>query len=512
MSNEKTSEDQSAKIKDFLHKAFWLCENSPGICRRSQICQWLVYCIQKNGDSDQIRCHKSEAINRVLNFFELRQREVFEEELIGFIRKFSQHAPTRLRECSSRIESGTDWGRTYQKSLIESPGRLCSFVNYSRKYELDYATRNFLLFLAWDMGRVLQNFAELIDNAETARNFRERAKKLMDLRTAAVNLRQQYYSEHIAHTLRQTQEGRHLADGISRWIFYPEWHFKYELQKQEYEVQFETAAHLLIKDLANDNAINLNDLFEVVAIITSIQTMTNDMGFKIDQCNIDNGKPMVILKLYNENETIFCRIQKNFTDADGAEDQLTYFRTVNNKPRGLQPDIVYKFEHSKTLRSVYLIGDAKNYSCNENTQKINYPTALYAMLHYLIAYRKKLNLSNDLGWLDSIQTETHKRIVLFFPENSQDDEMISQKKPQPGKEGEWHPILFVYGTDAEDRKSLKTFFEDAIKSLTNEVPNARKQESNPKNPDHSENDAPEPLSEFHFFYKGNEESGRGGRV
>ena len=496
--DDKEKKSRNKQIQDFLSKAFWLCENSPGICRRSQVAAWLVYCLRKKNDSKediQSKQAKYEAVEAVLDFFELRQRKFFEKKLIDFIKGFSQHAPMRGRKISPYIENGTDWGRTYQKALVESPGRLCFFVNYSRKNEFDYMTRNSLLLLAYNMGCELENFAEQLDGIATAKiveDFRRRAKELMALCKDSERLPLHYYSDRTDYALRRTREGCTIADGIARWLFNPEWDFKLNFQKQEQgaqhpeqkaeEDEFETAAQLLTEKLVNSERINVNDLFEVVATVTSIQTFTECMGFKIVGSDIDNGKPTVTL--YDAVGKIYCRVQKNFDKNDDyANDQLKHFRTVRNNPRGLQPDIVYKFwsEEDPQKRQLFLIGDAKNYSREQNAKKINYPIALYAMMHYLIAFRQTLGLSDVLSCLDGEKEEPYQRIVLFFPEGSLDDAYDDcsgealpggdkQKDqndlyPQPGEKDKWHPILFVYGAKVVANSPLKKFFEDAIKQL-----------------------------------------------
>ena len=471
MSGGSKTNIRSDQIQDFLSKAFWLCENAPGICRRSQICQWLVYCLLKSGDSRPDEMLKNEAVNRVLDFFELRKREVFERELINFIINFSHRAPMRLRKCSPRIENGTDWGRTYQKSLVESSGRLCSFVNYSPKYELDYVTKSSLLLLAWDMGHELENFAEQLDSLdddtgrETAKMFRTRARDLTSLRNKTTNLKQCcYYSERTDYALRRTPDGRRLADAIARWIFFPEWNFKQDVQKQEQKKtdgEFEkAAAQLLTLQLVKEKDINLNDLFEVVATVASVQALVA-LGFEIVGCDIDDGKPTVNLR----NGKIKCRIRKNFAPNE-AVDKLIHYRTAYTKPSGLQPDIVYKFWTAGTT-PVYRFGDAKNYRAKD----INYQVALHAMMHYLIAYRKELGVADgDVIPLLTGLTKGEKaeagakylKIVLFFPA------LENGKKTQPGKTDKWHPVLFAYGPTAEtgsDVMNLQTFFQAAINEL-----------------------------------------------
>lgn len=450
----------------FLEKAFWLCENYPGICKRSYFGQWLLCCLTVNGDEGDEDVAKRTAVDCVLQYLELPQRESFENELIRFVYEFSQHAPMRFRKCSSRIESGTDWGRTYQKALVESAGRLCTFVNYSRKHELDHATRDSLILLALDMAKELRAFASLIDGMgdgafeNMTQGFRDRARRLEALRNDCERLPQQYNHERMDYALRRTLEGRRLADDIARWIFTPEWNFKIDHKEHA------NAGHLLEKVKPNEDK-----LFEIIATVTSIQVLRN-MGFHVVKCDISRDKPVVLL----ENGDVFCQVRKNFDAEDGVEDKLTDFRRVGNNPSGLQPDIVYKFWKDGAA-PVYRLGDAKNYSSkktgSEGNSAINYRVALFAMMHYLIAYHDALGIAEkDVIPMLEGKTEAEvaqKRIVLFFSEICQKDG--AENYDQPGAEGKTHPLLFVYGPDAQtkpgdgDNEALRGFFQAAIDEL-----------------------------------------------
>lgn len=455
----------------FLEKAFWLCGNFPGICRRSYFGQWLICCLQKQGDGDKENAAKRKAVKRILQYFELPQREVFEKDLIDFVKNFTHRSPVRFRECSSRIESGTDWGRTCHKSLVESPGRLCAFVNYSRKYELDQVTRNSLILLALELAKELRCFASLLDGLDdgdilhsTADHFRQRAKNLEGLYRNCGRLPQHYNHERVDHALRQTSEGRRLADKIASWIFTPEWNFK-----------LDDSGHPNAECLLKDLNINEDKLFEIIASITSIQTLQK-MGFQIVSCDIGKDKPVIKL----QKDDLFCQVRKNFDDQDyKVNDELAYYRKVASEPTGLQPDIVYKF-WKKGVDPVYRLGDAKNYGRSTNSS-INYPIALYAMLHYLIAYHRALGIADEKdvmpllmppkdGENDEKMTAVRddKRIVLFFSNPGKEDKN-NKCYHQPGDNGKNHPILFAYGaeaqTDDEGNSTLADFFDAAIKEL-----------------------------------------------
>lgn len=447
----------------FLEKAFWLCGNFPGICRRSYFGQWLISCLQKKGDKDGDNAAKRKAVERILQYLELPQREGFEHDLIQFVKHFSLHAPMRFRECSSRIEDGTDWGRTFQKSLVETPGRLCSFINYSRKYELDYVTRNSLILLALEMAKELRSFASLIDGlgapaafSQTTGKFWQRAKALEELSHDCGRFPQYFNHERVDYALRRTLEGRRLADNIAGWIFTPEWNFKLETPEH-------SNAGLLLEDLK----LNEDKLFEIIATITSIQILQEKLHFRIVKCDISEDKPVIQL----QKGDLFCQVRKNFDAQDEVDDELIHFRTVGNKPTGLQPDIVYKF-WKIGVKPVYRLGDAKNYNKGSDSD-INYPVALYAMMHYLIAYRKALGitdeeviplLSKDNGKKNPAEAQ---RIVVFFSKPSQ--KHGEKQYPQPCK---GHPLLFVYGKNAQTDANggchaLVVFFSTAIDELEN---------------------------------------------
>lgn len=462
---DEKREFRHAQIQEFLNKAFWLCGNVPSISKRSYFGQWLICCLQKAGDAADERAKKREAVQRILQYLELPQREGFENKLIRFVHAFSQHAPMRFRECSSRIESGTDWGRTYQKALVESAGRLCSFVNYSRKHELDHATKDSLVLLALDMAKGLREFASLIDGISDGafenmtKGFRDRARRLEALRNDCERLPQQYNHERMDYALRRTLEGRRLADDIARWIFTPEWDFKIDHKEHA------NAGHLLEKVKPNEDK-----LFEIIATVTSIQVLRN-MGFHVVKCDISRDKPVVLL----ENGDVFCQVRKNFDVADKGqvEDKLIHYRTVGNSPRGLQPDIVYKFWKDGS-EPVYRLGDAKNYGKEDNSN-LNYPAALFAMMHYLIAYRDELGIATEdvipmlTGKKKGEKAVEQKKIVLFFSKPCLENG--EEKYYQPGEEGKTHPLLFVYGRDAQtklddgDNEALRVFFQEAIKEL-----------------------------------------------
>jgi len=463
----------------FLEKAFWLCDNYPGLCKRSYFGQWLVCCLRKSGDKAEDLAAKRTAVKRILQYFELPQRSDFEWKLINFVNHFSQLAPMRFREISQRIENGTDWGRTYRKSLVESPGRICSFVNYSRKMVLDHTTRNSLVLLAWNIAKELRDFASLIEkfDADTAHELLVRARNLEELRRDCRRLPEYYNFERTDYALRRTPEGRRIADDIISWIFTPEWDFK--LDKK---VRNNSAVSHLIRDLQLNN----NDLFEIVAIVTSIQVLKAEMRFEVVGCDISNAKPVVTLR----NGEIYCQVRKNFDDPS-VEDKLKHYRTVGNDPYGFQPDIVYKFwKDGSGKPPVYLLGDAKNYGKNQQGM-INYPIALFAMMHYLIAFRDALKIPEDLtGFLNGNMKDEYQRVVLFFSEgqyiekkknkssltSSEDNE--ESELLQPGSEDDfgqriWHPVLFVYGPNAQTDENennpaaLMNFFQAAINHFDN---------------------------------------------
>ena len=467
----------------FLEKAFWLCENYPGLCKRSYFGQWLVCCLRKTGDKTEELAAKRTAVKRILQYFELPQRAGFERELINFVNHFSLLAPMRFREISPRIENGTDWGRTYQKSLIETPGRMCSFVNYSRQMVLDYATRNSLVLLAWNIAKELRDFTSLIEefDADTAHELLERARNLEVLRRDCKRLPEYYNFERTDYALRRTPEGRRIADDIISWVFTPEWNFKFDNK---------TRNHSAVSHLISDLQLNDNDLFEIVAIVTSIQILKEKMRFEVVGCDISDAKPVVTLR----NGEIYCQVRKNFDDPS-VEDKLKHYRTVGNDPSGFQPDIVYKFwKEGSGKPPVYLLGDAKNYGTSQHG-RINYPIALFAMMHYLIAFHDALKIPGDLtGFLNGNMKNEYQRVVLFFSK----PQYIKKKKNkfsllsgeenkirkdgteylQPGSEDDfgqriWHPVLFVYGPNAQtdenenNQAALMNFFQTAINHFNN---------------------------------------------
>lgn len=421
-------------IKRFFNSAFWLLEKYPVNCPREFFSCWLLCCICKNEETQTVA--KKQFIKNILSFLELPKRAEFENRLCEFI--LSYHLKTNKREgfvSQEKISGQVDWARTINENMIANPGALTRFIARPLHRDFDHDVLLVLKNIAWELKKNLEYFSKLLNTSE----YDNRIKNLESCSSESTGFCRTY-DEHIAWKLRQTPAGRELATEIAKWHFYCSINLCENIDNR----QFEKLEQIIERADAAQKDVNKNDLLEGISIIQSAQALS-ELGFNIVHCDLATSKPCLTLKRNNQQ----VKIAKNI-DGFSKNDRTKDYRTVSNKPSGLQPDIIYQcsFGNEKLF---YLLGDAKNY------EKSDFGPALYAMLHYLLAFSKELNLPEDFFNPDKCETflkvtDNYKRIVLFFPED---------KKSQIADN---HPIQLVFG---QDLGALKNFFEKAFYELDN---------------------------------------------
>ena len=433
-------------IKRFFASALWLLENYPVNCPRETFAGWLLMCICKNNENSNAQ--KRELIERVLYFLELPERAHFEEKLCKFISSYNLSAKKRQRGIvQQEITHQVDWTLTYCENMINNPGRLTHFIANPIRKVFD---RHLLFVLQKIAGELLENlefFAALLDTDEYA----PRIVRLRQVLPAGEELSAVPYDEHAAWKLRQHPEGRILAAEIEKWHFHCGCSMSKKLDPRQ-KMQLE---ELLQAIIGEDGQIcfNENDLLEGIAIIQSAQALCS-RSFSIKYCHLAAKKPAIELhRCLPDRSEQRVMISKN-PDEFNKNDQTIAYRTIGNKPSGLQPDIIYKCSNISVhgeKQIFYLLGDAKNY------EKSDFGPALYAMLHYLLAFSELLNLPPDFfNVLNQKQflkiSGSYKRIVLFFPE---------EKKENIARD---HPIELVFSTDLA---VLANFFTQAFDCCCN---------------------------------------------
>ena len=421
-------------IKRFFESALWLLEKYPVNCPREFFAGWLLRSICKNGETRTDA--KKKLVKDILTFLELPKRGEFEKRLCIFISSYDMKIKKRGRfVVQDKITGQVEWARTICENMISSPGAFTSFIARPHKQTLDADVLLVLKNIASELWLNLEYFAEILGNND----FAERIE-LLKQHSADIGSVCRIYDEHIAWKLRRTPDGRELAAEIEKWHF----HSSINLQEHIDEGQLQALKQLLpiITQHFAEESFNENDLLEGISIIQSAYALT-EMNFSIKCCRLNTKKPSLELVREVEDKSIQKIIITKNIPGFSTMDRTKEYRTVDSTPSGLQPDIIYQCTSKNG--TFYLLGDAKNY------EKSDLGPALYAMLHYLLAFSKELDLPPDFFNPESKSflkiSDSYKRIVLFFPESKAADIAAD------------HPIQLVFG---EDIKNLQEFFSAAF--------------------------------------------------